>query len=129
MTVSLMILSLVAAPAWATPVSYDLSVKLVRDGRSSNAPHLTVAEGESRDLSTVPGEFIEVRVTEGAAPEHRGIYLEFVVGTKSVDGRRLVMSRPRLRAVENEPTTITVGDGGRSTLFLSTVARRHTAIR
>ena len=129
MTFMLVVISLGQIAAAQPSPSYDLNVRLTRDGKSLVTVPLTVRAGERRDLDAGPNDFVEVRVTEGSAPERRGIYMEFRVGRKSRDGRRLTWSRPRIRAVENEPATITVGDGGRSTLSLSAIARRHPTLR
>ena len=121
----LLTLLMLSGVAHASPQSYDLNVELRVNGERVTSPVLRVREGELAEVGAGPGNFVEVLAGEGSAQGHHGIYMEFLVGTRTEGGRRVIVSRPRILVNENEPATITVGDGGVGTVALSVTARRR----
>lgn len=102
----------------------DLSL----NGKHISSPRVIVKAGETATITQktdTEESFIEVVATEGEVQNHKGIIMNFTVGTIGKSGERTIISRPQILAKENEQAQITVGEnGGIENLSLTVLATR-----
>jgi hypothetical protein len=112
--------------AFASSNAYDLKMDLSLNGKHLSSPRVIVKEGEVATITqkTESEEnFIEVTATENMVMHHRGIKMNFTVGTIAKDGKRIVASKPQVLVEENKPAQLMM-NGGSAQLSLSVVAQR-----
>lgn len=120
-------LLMVASSAFAKTKGYDLKIDLSLKGKHVASPHLVVKEGEKATItpqSDNAARFIEVTATEGEVQGHKGILMNFTVGSITKDGKRTILSTPEILAKENESAQIVVGGKDGAELSMSVVAKR-----
>lgn len=113
--------------AFAATNGYDLKMALSMNGKLTSSSHIVVKAGETATIDPKEGteqNFIEVVATEGEGQTKSGILMKFAVGYIGKSGKRTIVSRPQILAMENEPASITVGQKGKPEISLSVVAKR-----
>lgn len=119
----------VGISAFASTGGYDLKMDLSLNGKLVSSPRMIVKAGEKAMITQSNNSeesFIEVTAKEGPIQNHKGILMNFVVGTVGKDGKRTVLSEPQILAKENEPAQITVDEANGSKMSLSVVAKRKS---
>lgn len=113
---------------FASDSGYDLKVELSMNGKKPTQYQIIVKKGLKASIeSQTPndGNFIEVIANEGSIQNHKGILMDFLVGSIDQNGKRTVVSTLQVLANENEKAQITVGnENGKEGLTLSVIATR-----
>ncbi len=124
------VVTLLASTAFANTNGYELKMDVSMNGKHISSPRVVTKSGEMATITQkneTEESFIEVITEEGELQGHKGILMKFTVGLIGANGKRTIVSRPQILALENEPAQISVGkkDGGAEQLSLSVVAKRR----
>jgi type II secretory pathway component GspD/PulD (secretin) len=116
--------------AFAAKQEYDLKMDLSMNGKHIASPRVLVVEGEKATVSQKSNDeedTIEVTATEGDSQGRKGILLDFVVSVVGKDGKKKVVSRPRILTLEGEKATLSSrqNDASPEEVSLSVVATRR----
>ena len=117
-----------ASPAFASPAApkaYNLNLQVSQNGKVLAAPLLSVLEGEHASVEEKGehgGTFLEV-VAKQEAKDPKNVLVELTVGSIDEKGKRTVIGRPKLIALENETASATTKDKRHGELSVSVTAR------
>lgn len=125
----LILVSLMLGSSAFAAKGYDLKIDLSLNGKRMSSPRVLVKAGEKAIVSESGkngGTFIEVMATEGEVQGNSGIMMSMTVGTIDKKGARTILSRPKILAVENSESKITVGEleNGTEQISLSVTPKR-----
>lgn len=114
-----------ASASAASPQAYDISLKLMSNGKEISSPTVVVSEGETAKLTQRDSD--GTTYWEIAAKESQDqILLTFNIGKIDKHGKQTVLSSPRILAMENEPAEMQVKHDDKEVLTLSVVAKRKS---
>lgn len=128
--VTTLLVVLASSPAFAAKNQYDLKMDLSMNGKVVASPRLLVVEGEKATVSQKSDDAensIEVTASEGDLQGRKGILMDFVVSVVTKDGKRTVVSRPKILTLEGEKATLSThqNDASPEEVSLSVVATRR----
>ncbi len=116
--------------AFANPQVYDLKMELFINGKHISSPRIITRGNETASISQktdTEESFIDVIATEGEIDGNKGILMNFVVGLIGKDGKRKILSNPRILTRENEKAEIKVGNNrDADAMSISVIAKRKT---
>jgi type II secretory pathway component GspD/PulD (secretin) len=120
-----------SVPALAATTGYELNLDLSLNGKHVSSPRVLVKAGQTATVTEkmdTDETFIEVMAVEGQIENNKGILMDFTIGRIGTDGKRTVLSKPHILAMENEQAQVTVAENDHSpeTLSLSVVAKRRS---
>ncbi len=110
-TATLISLILFSLSAPAAKKSYLLQMQVSINDKVVSAPQLAVQEGVKGSITQASesGEnMIEVIATESMQDDTKGILLEAIVSAKDGQGKRVVLSKPKILTIENEQAEVTI---------------------
>lgn len=88
---------------------YDLQLAYSLEEGPESKNTIIVQEGMKKTLSKAE-QFVEVVAEEGIINERKGILLSFNVGVVGEDGKRTILTQPKLLVKENEEAKITIDE-------------------
>lgn len=95
--------------ATAAPRKYDLNLTYSLEEGPESKGKIVVSEGHKATLLK-DTQFVEVTAEEGIINERKGILLSFNVGVVGTDGKRTILTQPKLLVKENEEAKITIDE-------------------
>lgn len=102
---------LLALPMMASAAArkYDLNLAYSLEEGPESKNKIIVQEGKKSTM-TKAEHFVEVVAEEGIIADRRGILLSFNVGVVGEDGKRTILTQPKLLVKENEEAKITIDE-------------------
>lgn len=102
---------LLALPLLASAANrkYDLNLAYSLEEGPESKGKIVVSEGRKAVLRK-DAQFVEVTAEEGIINERKGILLSFNVGVMGEDGKRTILTQPKLLVKENEEAKITIDE-------------------
>lgn len=88
---------------------YDLNLAYSLEEGPESKGKIVVKEGHKATLRK-DAQFVEVTAEEGIINERKGILLSFNVGVMSEDGKKTILTQPKLLVKENEEAKITIDE-------------------
>jgi hypothetical protein len=88
---------------------YDLNLAYSLDEGPESKSKIIVQEGKKATM-TKAEQFVEVVAEEGVIADRKGILLSFNVGVVGEDGKRTILTQPKLLVKENEEAKITIDE-------------------
>ncbi len=95
--------------ASAAARKYDLNLAYSLEEGPESKNKIIVQEGKKSTM-TKAEHFVEVVAEEGIIADRRGILLSFNVGVVGEDGKRTILTQPKLLVKENEEAKITIDE-------------------
>jgi hypothetical protein len=88
---------------------YDLNLAYSLEEGPESKSKIIVQEGKTATMRKAE-QFVEVVAEEGIIADRKGILLSFNVGTVGEDGKRTILTQPKLLVKENEEAKITIDE-------------------
>ncbi len=106
-----LLLLLLVFPLFASAATrkYDLNLAYSLEEGPESKGKIVVSEGRAAVLRK-DASFVEVTAEEGIINERKGILLSFNVGVVAEDGKRTILTQPKLLVKENEEAKITIDE-------------------
>jgi hypothetical protein len=105
----LFLLLVVPMIASAAVRKYDLNLSYSLEEGPESKGKIIVREGHKATL-TKDAQFVEVTAEEGIINDRKGILLSFNVGVVGENGKRTILTQPKLLVKENEEAKITIDE-------------------
>jgi type II secretory pathway component GspD/PulD (secretin) len=88
---------------------YDLKLSYSLEEGPLSKRKIIVQEGKMASMSKAR-QFVEVTAEEGIISDRKGILLSFNVGVMDKNGKRKILTQPKLLVKENEKAKITIDE-------------------